>query len=341
MTNPSRPPAADSSAASVRNVARIAPALAPSALSRPISAVRCVTETSITFITRMPATARLIAAMPATPSVSVPEHAVEGGQHRVLRDDRDVLLAFVARLDGVARLRLGQLDRVAVTRLDQDAEQRVGVEHLLRDRHRHERQFVGVHAQAHARGGQHADDAKTTVADAHEPADGGLGAEQLALDLAADHHHRRSVRPVLVGQEAALRQLEVAHVQVFGGGADDDRLAQPAAGRDLGRPDRHRRHAQHGLRTADRARVVEGQVARGAGHRVRRREAAGLRAAGQHDHQVRAERRELVDRRKCRAPSPSAVSTITAATPMPIASIDSSVRRRLPKAAANAKRMHV
>ena len=68
----------------------------PSALIRPISGVRCVTDTSITFITRIPATARLIAAMPATPSVSVPSSAVEGGEHRILRDDRDVLLAFVA-----------------------------------------------------------------------------------------------------------------------------------------------------------------------------------------------------------------------------------------------------
>jgi hypothetical protein len=41
--------------------------VAPSALSRPISPVRWVTATSMTFITRMPATARLIAAMPATP----------------------------------------------------------------------------------------------------------------------------------------------------------------------------------------------------------------------------------------------------------------------------------
>ena len=44
---------------------------APRALSRPISPVRWVTATSMTFITRMPATARLIAAMPATPRVSV------------------------------------------------------------------------------------------------------------------------------------------------------------------------------------------------------------------------------------------------------------------------------
>ena len=50
----------------------IAVRVAPSAFSRPISAVRWVTETSITFITRMPATARLMAAMPATATVSVP-----------------------------------------------------------------------------------------------------------------------------------------------------------------------------------------------------------------------------------------------------------------------------
>ena len=51
---------------------RIVAAVAPRALSRPISPVRCVTDTSITFMTSMPATARLIAAMPATASVSAP-----------------------------------------------------------------------------------------------------------------------------------------------------------------------------------------------------------------------------------------------------------------------------
>ena len=51
---------------------RMVPPLAPSALSRPISLRRCATDTSITFITRMPATARLMAAMPATPRVSAP-----------------------------------------------------------------------------------------------------------------------------------------------------------------------------------------------------------------------------------------------------------------------------
>ncbi len=46
--------------------------VAPRALSRPISPVRCETDTSITFMTRIPATARLMAAIPATPSVSAP-----------------------------------------------------------------------------------------------------------------------------------------------------------------------------------------------------------------------------------------------------------------------------
>ncbi len=48
----------------------ICPRRAPSALSRPISAVRWLTATSITFMIRMPATTRLIDAMPASVSVS-------------------------------------------------------------------------------------------------------------------------------------------------------------------------------------------------------------------------------------------------------------------------------
>ncbi|EXI78938.1 MAG: hypothetical protein AW10_02579 [Candidatus Accumulibacter appositus] len=71
-TKPSTAPATESIAASVRKALRIVVPVAPRALSRPISAVRWATETSITFITRMPATARLMAAMPATARVIVP-----------------------------------------------------------------------------------------------------------------------------------------------------------------------------------------------------------------------------------------------------------------------------
>ncbi len=123
------------------------PPLAPSALSRPISLRRCATDTSITFITRMPATARLIAAMPATPSVSVPSSlskvaSIASCVMTVTSCSPSWRCWMISR-----HLALGRLDGVAVARLDQDAEQRVGVEHRLRQRHRHDGQLVGVHAQ--------------------------------------------------------------------------------------------------------------------------------------------------------------------------------------------------
>ena len=46
--------------------------LAPIALHRPISPVRWATAMSITFMMRMPATIRLMAAIPATLKVSAP-----------------------------------------------------------------------------------------------------------------------------------------------------------------------------------------------------------------------------------------------------------------------------
>ena len=58
--------------AATRNSAPMVASVALIAFSKPISLVRCATVTSIMFMTRMPATARLIAAMPETPSVSAP-----------------------------------------------------------------------------------------------------------------------------------------------------------------------------------------------------------------------------------------------------------------------------
>ncbi len=61
---PMTPPAWPSSDASTRNCRRI-PGVAPSALRRPISRIRSVTETSMMFITPMPPTSSEIAAIPA------------------------------------------------------------------------------------------------------------------------------------------------------------------------------------------------------------------------------------------------------------------------------------
>ena len=66
---PSAAPPSASIAASVKKAARICAPVAPSALSRPISRRRCVTAMSMTFMMRMPATPRLMAAMPPTASV--------------------------------------------------------------------------------------------------------------------------------------------------------------------------------------------------------------------------------------------------------------------------------
>ncbi|MNQ35183.1 hypothetical protein D3C85_486580 [compost metagenome] len=62
---PIRPPTRASSAASPTNSARTCAGRAPRALSKPISAVRWFTAIQVTFMIRMPATSRLIAAIPA------------------------------------------------------------------------------------------------------------------------------------------------------------------------------------------------------------------------------------------------------------------------------------
>ena len=71
----------------------------PRPCSRPTSRVRSETETSITFMMPMPATVSEIAAMPAERQGQGAEDLREGGQHRVLGEHRDVLLAVVALVE--------------------------------------------------------------------------------------------------------------------------------------------------------------------------------------------------------------------------------------------------
>ena len=68
---PSRPPASPSTDASTRNCRRIEPGRAPSALRRPISPIRSVTDTSMMFITPIPPTSSEMMAMPASISAIV------------------------------------------------------------------------------------------------------------------------------------------------------------------------------------------------------------------------------------------------------------------------------
>ena len=56
------------------------------------------------------------------------------------------LLALVALFDDLGDLRLGRLDGLAAVRFDEDAEQRVAVEHGLRQGDGNDHQLVGVHA---------------------------------------------------------------------------------------------------------------------------------------------------------------------------------------------------
>ena len=69
--SPITAPIKERTADSARKRRRTCPPRAPIALSSPISVVRWETAISITFMIKIPATARLIAAIPATVSVSV------------------------------------------------------------------------------------------------------------------------------------------------------------------------------------------------------------------------------------------------------------------------------
>ena len=243
----------------------------------------------------MPATARLIAAMPATPEGQRTEQLVEGGQHGILGDDRDVLLAAMALLEDFHHLLLGLGDGFATPGLDQDAEQRVGVEHGLSQRHRHDDQFVGIHAQPLADRLQDANHAQAAVADADQLADGRFVAEHFLADLVADDGDRGTPIPVLVRQAAALCELEIADRDEVAGRAGDHDFAQAAAEADFRGAGGERRNPADRRGAAQRGGIVDGQVARCRGDGIGRIETAGAGAAGQHDDEIGADRRELPD----------------------------------------------
>jgi hypothetical protein len=113
-----------------------------------------------------------------------------------------------------------------------------------------------------------------------------LVAEQLVADLGADDRHRRAAPPVLGRQEAALRQLKLR--------TSMKSAVVPATMTSRSRPPKlisevptasgaTRRTERQALQ---RGGVVDGQVARRAGDRVARVEAAGLRAPGQDDDRL-------------------------------------------------------
>ncbi len=72
IKTPIKPPVRDSKTDSIKNCSRIIRGVAPKAFLNPISRVRSVTVTSIMFMTPIPPTTKLIAAIPDNPIVKVP-----------------------------------------------------------------------------------------------------------------------------------------------------------------------------------------------------------------------------------------------------------------------------
>lgn len=67
QATPTKPPLKQSATASSRNCTMIARPVAPTALRRPISRVRSLTETSMMFMIPMPPTSRLMPTIPLPP----------------------------------------------------------------------------------------------------------------------------------------------------------------------------------------------------------------------------------------------------------------------------------
>ena len=102
---PRAPPVSPSTDASKRNWRRMSVGVAPSALRRPISRIRSVTDTSMMFITPMPPTSREMPAMPPSRMVRVRSTEVAVETQRLLGGDGEV------GVGGVWRCRAGRAAR--------------------------------------------------------------------------------------------------------------------------------------------------------------------------------------------------------------------------------------
>ncbi len=163
--SPTQAPSSDRHAASVRNSARICRLRAPTAFSRPISPVRWLTATSMTFMISTPATTRLIAAIPARPTVimlKIVSNVETKASCVTTVMSSSPAWRSLTIVDDVAP-RGG--DRIAVVGFDENAEHGGGVEDLLRIGDRRDDRLVDVESARQALLGQHTEHAAAGVAD--------------------------------------------------------------------------------------------------------------------------------------------------------------------------------
>ena len=127
--------------------------------------------------------------MPAERHRERAQDRAEGGDHRVLGDHRDVLLAVALAeqpQDGLLRaLQLG-----VAAHLDHQAEQARAVEHLHGGGDRDDHHVVHVDPELLAAGLEDADHPHAPVAHAHHLADGVGGGEELLRERASEHGDR-------------------------------------------------------------------------------------------------------------------------------------------------------
>ena len=170
----------------------------------------CARPTAIVMIVTMPTAPTSSEMLPSAPP---PRQDVEDvrqrAQHVLLRDDREVLAAVARDED-----RLGRFDdALARSRLRRRVKlismQRVAVEQLERARRRDVGHVVEVDAEELAPRLHHADDAERQAADAHARAERALGAEQLALQLRAEHDEAARALGVVGRQELAARHAQL------------------------------------------------------------------------------------------------------------------------------------
>ena len=200
----------------------------------------------------------------------------------------------MAQADDLLDIGLGQGNLLAALRLDEDAEQRFGVEQRLCRGDRHDDDLVGVEAERGALPGEHADDAKAAVADAQPFAEDLSRAEQLACHLGADDAHRLAVVGVAGRQEEALGHVHLAHLDEFRGGAEHRRLAGEISDAHVAGADDERGEAQDGVAALQCKGIVDGHVARRLADEHAGRGAGRFGAARQDDDEVGAERAELI-----------------------------------------------
>ena len=192
----------------------------------PISRVRSMTETSMMLAITMPPTTSEMPEMKITSAKAPAEICRQTASTAPAEIRPNGSLppngVCAARAQDAAHFVLSLLEPGhALRRADEEGEAPPRPELLAEGAERHEDLLVLVASEDGSLLAQQADDLERLAFDPDQSAERIELAEELGLDVGADHHHRRGVLDLGVDEEAAGLEVEIAEHRHVGGGPVD------------------------------------------------------------------------------------------------------------------------